>query len=63
MSKHKVKIIDPKHPHFNEIGTMDSEKKVLSDMYSILLDDCPLMVEGCYATQKQCQLLKDDNAV
>ena len=57
MSKYRVKIIDPEHPHHNETGVMDSEKTALSDMYAIVLDDCPLMVEGCYATQKQCKLL------
>ncbi len=45
----RVKIIDSKHPHYGETGTIESiEKTICGYGLIIKLDNCPLKTKSCF---------------
>lgn len=59
----KVMIIGMNHPHTGETGVVEfvngKAKMIYGDMYLVKLDNCPLLTDACYATQRQMTIIDD----
>jgi hypothetical protein len=63
MSNINVRIIG-KHPHSGEKGYIESKDEMIdvhnvfgTNMYKIVLEDCPHMVDACFAELKNLELI------
>ena len=60
---YKVRIIDGQHPHYNETGTVTfvyGQIATVNNMFPVELDNCPLMVDKCYAGREQLEILRPE---